>query len=357
MSRSLNLIPDSIQVIEPAISRCLVADSTPDPFLHIQTGLIAREIFNPQPNVSLEEDFDFFSLMPPRPVHIEPDCITLKPPVDIPKTGNESFTVALRHQDKSFLTQKGSDPAENIESSAMVAIGGDTKSLSSLRPPHTNPGMQREAGLILKGDCLLMIQQPEFFLKQRETSLPLSSLPEDRNSWPVSDSSPAGASNTALDELLTLSQMNVLDEQLKSGHPNGRDLTRIPMAASLIAPLTFDEFVELIGQDGQVFAWIPENSNLPRSPCASRHSSSDASNLRCRLSMPDADPPVSAIKPLSLFQHRLPALLEQRLRDALGLPADALALDFSYIEPITDSLKYQFIYCVCINKIIIEENA
>lgn len=155
MSCSLNSIPDSIQIVEPAIGSCFIADLTPNPFLHIQARLITWQIFQPQPNVSLKEDIDFFSPMPSSSVNVEPDCIIFKSSINVFETGNEAFTVAPRRSDKFSFTQKKSYPAKNVEPASMVAIGKDTKSLSSLGPSHADSGVQYKPRLIFEDNCLV----------------------------------------------------------------------------------------------------------------------------------------------------------------------------------------------------------
>ena len=67
--------------------------------------------------------------------------------------------------------------------------------------------------------------------------------------------------------------------------------------------------------------------------CASIDSNSDASSLILRLSIPDADPPISAREPLSLCRYRLPGFFGQRPKDApcLLLGVLRLMLGFAWL--------------------------
>lgn len=264
------------------------------------------------------------------------------------ETPQESFSVPFRQPHHAPSTQQGGDPAEDIESLAMLARGGDTKPLSFLGPTHPNTRMQGEARLVLENNRLIRSQSPEFFLTPCGISSCPWLVPEDRNNSPVSGDTPIDASSTVPGEPSALSQSDVSGERQGSDHPIGPDLAPARKGASPNPLPVPDEPRGLNARGGPAFSSAVTPLPPPRLPCGSRRSGFDASDPRSRRSIPDADPPMSATQPLSSFPYRPRELSEPGSKDALGLPPDGLKsmLAFSCSKRIMRSPICQVISCV-----------
>ena len=331
MSCPLNRFPDRIQTFKPTIRSGLIANLTPKPFLEVQTRLIAWQILQAKSDMCLDKNVHLFSSMPPGPINIQPNRIPSEPPIEMSQTTHKSLSVSLWPSDQTLSTQQRSHPPEHIQPLTVLACRRNPKPLSSLSPSHSQTRMQRETRLVLKNDRLSGVQRPKFFLTPCEIAWPLRSVPEDKYNRPVSADIPIGASSSEPGEPSILSQNGASSEPPRWDHPSEPDLTQILTETSLSAPPIPDEPSGLNEQDAQASLPVPKTSTPDRLPCASRDSSSDASNPRPRRSIPDADPPISAIKPLSLFQYGLPGFAEPWPINALGLLRDGLTLklDFS----------------------------
>jgi hypothetical protein len=326
----LNLKPDIIQAFKPLVRRRLIANLTPDPLLEIQPGLITGQVLQVQPYVRLDEEINLLSLMPLGPIHIEPNLITTKSLIKVPQTQEESFPVALGPSHHSSSSKQRGNPSKQIQPLPMLTRRWNTQPLSNLRPPDSEPRMQGKARFILKDDRLPRFQGLKFFLMLGEIAWPLRSALEDMNTLPVSADNPIGASRTGPAEPSSLFQNDASGGPLMWGHPTELDSAQTPTGTAPSDLPIPDPPSRLNEPDARVALLVLEPSTPVRSPCASRDSDSDASSPRPRRSIPDADPPVSAREPLSLFPQRLPGLAESWTTDALGWPPDALTLRMGF---------------------------
>lgn len=330
MSCLTDSLPNKIKTFEPAIGCCLIANPTPNAFLDIQTRLITWQVLQTQPPMGLQEQLHVFSHVPSGSIHIQPDRIAAEPAIELSETSQKSLSVPLRIPHQTFPTQQRSNPAEDVESGAMLAGSGDPYSLPFLCPPDPQTRVEGEACFILENDGLSGPQRAKFFLEPSGISSLPYPVPEDRSDWLVSADSPADASNFEPGGPSTLSQSGVSGASQGLDHPNGHDSTRTLEGTSLSVVLIPDKSAHSGGQVARAFVWAVRPLSLAHSPCASRRLSSDASGLRPRLSIPDADPPISAIEPQPLPRHGLPGLAEQEPLDALGSLLDALTLEWDF---------------------------
>jgi hypothetical protein len=75
---TLNFQPDLLRTLKPLVRRSLIANLTPDAFLEIQSRLVRGQILQVQSRMSLDEEVHRVTFMPPGPIHVEPDRVTLK---------------------------------------------------------------------------------------------------------------------------------------------------------------------------------------------------------------------------------------------------------------------------------------
>jgi hypothetical protein len=326
----LDLKPDIIQTLKPLVCRRLIANLAPDSLLNVQSRLITGQVLQVQSHVALDKELNFLSPMPSGSIHIEPNRITTKSLIEVPQTLKESFPIALRPLHHSPSSKQRSHPSKQIQPLPMLARRWNTQPLSHLRPPNPEPRMQCKTRFILKDDRLPRSQGVQFFLTPGEIAWPLRCGLEGTNTQPVSVDNPTDASRTEPAEPSGLFQNDASGGPLMWGRPNELGSAQIPKGTALSGLPILDAPWELSEPDAPVALLVPEPSAPVRSPCASRDSSSDASSPGPRQSIPDADPPVSAVKPLSLFPQRLPELAESWTIDALGWPPDELTLRMGF---------------------------
>jgi hypothetical protein len=331
MGGSLNGVPKAIESFKPTIRRGFIPNLTPDPFLWIQPRLITRQVPQTKSHMSSYKQINFLPLMPSGSIHIKLDGIPSEAAVKILQTSDKSPSISSRSSDHPSPTQQGSHPSKQIQSLAMLARGRNAQPLPASRPPYSQTRMKGKSRFILKNDCFLRSQPPEFFLRLDEIAWHLRSFLEDTYILPASVDTPIGASKTEPGELSRLFQTDASDEPPRWDHPSELAVTQIPKEASLNLPLIAAERLGLTAVDAQAASRVPRPVTLDRSPGASRGSSSVASTLTPRRSNPAADPPVSAIEPRSLFPCGLPGLAVPWPVNALCLLLDALTLrsDFS----------------------------
>gem|GEM_PF-1009559 len=327
---SLNPKPDIIQTLKPLVCRRLIANLTPDSLLNIQSWLITGQVLQVQPHVALDKELNFLSPMPSGSIHIEPNRITTKSLIEVLQTLKEPFPIALRPSYHSPSSEQWSHPAKQIQPLPMLTRRWNTQTPSHLRPPNPEPRMQRKTRFILKDARLPRSQGVQFFLRPGKIAWPLRCGLEGTNTQPVSVDTPAGASRTEPAEPSTLFQNDASGGPLMWGRPNELGSTQTPKGSGLSGLPIADAPWGLNEPDAPVALLVPAPSAPVRSPCASRDSSSDASSPEPRRSIPDADPLVSAVKPLSLFPQRLPGLAEPWTTDALGWPPDELTLTMGF---------------------------
>jgi len=330
MGDSLNGTPNKIQSFKPTIRRGFIANLTPDPLLGIQPRLITRPVPQTKSHMSADKQINFLSLRPSGSVHIKPDGIPSKSAIKILQTDDKSFSISPRPSDHPSTTQQRGSPSKQIQPLAMLARGRNAQPPPSSRPPHAQPRMKRKSRFILKNDRFPRSQPSEFFLRLDEIAWPLPSFLVDTYIPPASVDTPIGASKTELGELSRLFQTDASNGLPKWDHPIAPAVTPIPKETSPNLPLIAAERLGLTAVDAQAASRVPRPLTLDRSPGASRGLNSVASTLTHRRSNPDADPPLSAIEPLSLFPCGLPGLAVPWPVNALGLLLDALTLKLSF---------------------------
>jgi len=325
-------IPNLIEAFKPAIGSGLVPHLPPDSLLHIQPGLIAGQVCQVQARVCPKEHLHLFSSMPSGSVYIQPDRISTQSPIQQFQTIQKAISITTWCPHKFSASKQRSHPSKDIQPCAMLARGGDSKPLTPLSPPEPQARMQAKARLILKNYRFSGSQALEFFLMSSGTSLPPLFAPEDMNNSPVSTDSPTGASKSVPGAPSALSHTGASNVARAWGRPTAHDSSRIPMGHFLSRSQAALESTWSSALDDQDGSLTSAPLAPPCSLYASKYSSSDASGLRHRLSIPAAVPPIPATKPQPLSQCGLPACPEQRPTDDLDLLQDALTLDldFSY---------------------------
>lgn len=330
MSSHLNSFPDHIKTFEPATGRGFISYLSPNPLLSIEPRLVRREVRQANTFVGSQEIPNLFPFMPCGAIYIQPDRISSKSTIDLPETGEESFSVPLRTPQQSHPPQQRGNPSKNVQPFVMLAGSQDPQPMADFSPPSTKTRMQGKTGLILKDNGLLSSQRPEFFLTCGETSWHPRYATADRYSPLASSGTPTDASTTEPGVPSGVFQNDSSGGPLRSDHPSGLDLNQIPQATSPNALPTHDELAVSAELVAQVFLRALGIPDLVHSPCASTSSSSDVSNRALRLSIPDADPPVSAEEPQSLFPQRLPGFPELLPTKRLGLLRDELTSDLVF---------------------------
>lgn len=330
MSRFNYSLPNSIEIPEPAIRSCLIADLPPDALLRVQSGLVAGQVSQTQSSIRTKELLDLIAHVPSGSIYIQPDRVTRQPSAEQCQALQKFFPVTGRCPHQPRASQHGRYPAKDIQPLTMLAGRRNPKPLPSLSPSHTQARMQAEAGFVFKDHCFPRPQVPEFFLTPSETSSHLLLVLECRNSWPVSADNPIDASNSEPAAPSALSRTAAAGAAPASAHPTGRGSIPALMAPSpnLLPPAY-----------GALRSSVPvgpadPSASMPQaplcSPYASTDSSFDASDPRHRLSIPDAGPPTPATEPRPLSLRVPPECPKQRPQDALGLPPDALVLNLDF---------------------------
>mgnify|MGYP001567022509 CR=1 FL=1 len=289
--------------------------------------------------------FNSISFMPSGAVYINPYGISFKPIVKLAQYFNKSFTVAFQRFNHPVSANKRSYPSRYIQTKLMLAGSWDTKTLSLFSPSSAKAWMERKTSLILEYYRFFRLQRFEFFLTSTGTSAHPLPSPEDMNNRPFSSCNQVDASNIEPDELLSLSQNYVSNMSRALAHPIGRAVIQAQRAFFQGLFPVDDGHLELSEQDAPASVWALGIQAPAYLPYVSRELSSDATGPISRLSIPDADPPVSAEEPLFLFQYRLPEYPERRLKDALDSLLDWLILlfGFSCLKRSTRNTICQFI--------------
>lgn len=330
MSRRDHSLPGDLQGLKPAVRSGLVAYLSPDAFLHIETGLVAGQVLDSESSMSAEKLLDLHAHMPAGSVHVEPDRIAPEPLAHLPQAIEKSRSIPTRGSHQPRSPQQGCDPPEDVQPMAMLAGGRDSKPLAPFSPSPTETWMQAEARFVLKDYGLSRSQFPEFFLTSSETSsLPWLVL-EYTNNWHASAGIRADASNSGPAVPAALCHTGAPDAEPGSARPIGLGSTRTQMATSPGLPrVSFESLRSAVRVDlAGLSASKPQG--LLRLLCASTDSGSDASGLRPRPPIPDADPPISAVEPQSLCLNGLLGFDEPQPINAPGLLRDAPTLDLDF---------------------------
>lgn len=221
MRRCPNSCPNNIQAFKPAISGCLVANTSPDPLLAVQPRLIGGQIIQVKPSMGLQELENRLSPMPTGPVHIQKYPITSELFVKRFQDFQESFPIAFGCPDKAIPTQKRRYPSRYVEPLGVLAGRGDSQANPFLGPTSAKPGMKRETRLVLKDNSFTRPQILEFFLKLSGIGVPESFWLGGKHGRPVSVGNPTGASTSGPDGLSKRFRSAVLSEPQASVRPTG----------------------------------------------------------------------------------------------------------------------------------------
>lgn len=329
-----NRYPSLIQSFKPIVGGRFITHLPPEPFLRIQGWLIRRQIFQTQALMRLKKNLDLLAPVPSSSVNIKPDRIAFQGAIKMSQAIQKAFSVTFWRFNQATFPQKRRNPAKNIEPHTMVAGSRDTHPSSLLCPYSAKAGMQSKSSFIFKYNCLMWLKRLKFFLKLSGISLPLLNVPGYMNIRHVSGNTPVDEANTEPGELLSLRQNAVLGEAQAWDRPIEPDLSQHLKDSSPDPSPASGEYGGLTAKGVRFGVWPLMPLSPVRLLCASRDSSSDASNPIPRLSIPDADPPISAIGRLSLNPSLPPGPPKHRLSDALGLHRDASKIkwDFSYIK-------------------------
>ena len=191
----------------------------------------------------LKEEVDGFSFVPAGSIHIKPDRITPNSSVEVTQDLHETLPVSSLCSNHPEASQKRRHPPRQIKTLLVLARRRDAKTMSSLDPPPSQPGMQAKPRLILKNYCLPRPQILKFFLTPAETASPLPPGLEDTNNWLVLSDIPAGASISGPAALSSSIHTDVLGVRRGWDHPIESGLSQNPAATVLNA-------VPLLGRSG-----------------------------------------------------------------------------------------------------------
>jgi hypothetical protein len=305
MSRRLNRFPYRIQTLKPPLRRGFIANTTPNSFLEIQPGLVARQVLHMQPTMGLTKHFHRFTPMPSGPIHIQPDRIPFEPPIELAQAAHEPFSVPLRPPHKPGTTKKRRYPSENVQPLAMLARRRYFEPFSLSCPPHPDTGMEGETRFILKHDRFSGAQGLQFFLAPDENALHPLFEPEDTNNWPVSTDTPVDASTPGPGAPSGLSHTAVSDAQRGLGHPSvpGSDRTPSETFPSVLVILDISSGSD--ERDDQASWEVPTPSTRVCLPDVSRRSMSGATSPERHKSNLDAGLLVSAVGLRPSFRYML----------------------------------------------------
>lgn len=259
---------------------------------------------------------DLFSPVPWRSVDIDPDFETFESMVYMSENIKKALAIPFGSPNHPPSAQKRGHPARKIQTLAMLARCRNLKGLSPFCPSSPQAGMEAKTCLVLKDDGLLGLKASEFFLTTDETAWHLRNGPEGKNNWHASSDTPTDASTSEPAEPSDLSQSISSNGQPALGHPIQHETSQTPEDFSLDDPPARVQAPRSAVQDGQAEGSAEETRHLLGSPRGPIDSNSCGLDPVLELSTPDADPPVPATEPRSLFRSRLPGLFEQGLANA-----------------------------------------
>ena len=227
--------------------------------------------------------------MPACSVHIKPDGVAFKPPIQVTKPIKESLPISSLGLNHSIASQQGGDPTRDIQPLTMLAGGWNPQTLPSFGPATAKPGMQTESGFILKNNRLSWFKRLQFFLKSSGMAVHLSTSPEYKSSSLALNDTLIDASIPASDGPSALCRNVALNALPMLAHPIARDLNQISVANS---PDAFPTLPESSASDRLAVRVLPVGLNsltLFHLSHESSGSGSSALALRLRLSILDAD--------------------------------------------------------------------
>ena len=236
MSRSAYRRPYLLQVIEPPIGRAFIADTTPDPLLRIQRGLIGWQEVQPYLGMAVEEPVDLLSPMPTRSIHIEPHRVASQPAHHLPEYPQEAVPISSDRPHQTVTSQQRGDPSRQIQPLLVLAGGGNAQALTPQRPASSKTGMHRKAALILEDHRFLRSQRVEFFLTPAENAWPEPSALEDTRRKPAWVDTPTDAASSGPVARSDESRTGALHARPRSAHPIALDASQPSREAAADAP-------------------------------------------------------------------------------------------------------------------------
>jgi hypothetical protein len=185
-----------------------------------------------------EEKVDRLAFMPTGSVHIKPDRVIPKSPIEMSQDLHEPLPVSSLCTNHSEAPEEGRHPPRQIKTLLVLARCRDAKRMSSLSPAPPQSRMQAEPCFILKNHRLPWPQILEFFLTPGEIASPLRPELEDRNNWLVLADIPIDASISGPAVLASSTRIVALSARPAWGRPSEPGLGQILEATGLnAAPL------------------------------------------------------------------------------------------------------------------------
>ena len=308
-----------IEVVEPNIPGNLVSAIPPDIFLFIKCGLIRRKVFQMDLGMLAKKKSDFFSLMPFSPINKEVDDITSKSFQHMLQNLYKSLLVTSGSAYQPFTPQQGSHPARQVQPLTVLAGSRNLESFTFLSPTSSQPRMQAKASLILKNDGLILLQATQFFLTPGENGGHLLSGTEDKHSRLASGYNPDNAASIVPVVPSTLYRTASSGEQPEWDHPSQLLTDQIPGELSLNLALVVPLRLMSTESAGLVVAGVSETRFHFESTRESNSPESYGLGQTKRSPIPDAGPPIPAIKQRFLSQSKLPELALPGLKAFLWL--------------------------------------
>jgi hypothetical protein len=195
---SLHGVPDLVEAFEPTVGRGLVAKAAPDARLHVQGGLIGRQVLQRQPWGRAQEPAHRLAFVPAGAVDVYGDAVAPQTPIQMAEHFEEALTVTLFGADHAVAAEQRCYPAREVEACAVLARGGDTQALPALGPAEAQTWMHGEAGFVLEHHGLVGLKTAQFFLAPAGNAGHLHGGPADRHGWRASCGSRVGASRSGL---------------------------------------------------------------------------------------------------------------------------------------------------------------
>mgnify|MGYP001572442175 CR=1 FL=1 len=277
MGRPMHRVPDGVEIVEPPVGGGFVANATPDTFLGIQRGLVARQIVQSQSRVRMEELPDRVSLMPRGAIHVEPNPVAPESAIERLEDRQEPLPIPSRGAHQAIPPQQRRHPTGEIEPLVMLAGRGNPKALAPEGPPPPQPRMTSKTRLILEDDGFVGSQGVQFFLTSAGSVGRRPDALAGTHGWPASDRIRTGASTSA---------PAGPSAQSRSAASDGRPAWARPIAPEgaqkLVAIAPAAEPVGLVGRESagpvdQDGTWASTNPSPRRSSRASTGSSSSGS--------------------------------------------------------------------------------
>jgi hypothetical protein len=273
---------------------------------------------------------DFLTLMPRSSIHINPNFVAFESIPYMPQNVQKALTITFRGSNNSAFAHKRRYPAREIQPLAMLAGGKNLKGLTSFGPAPAQSRMQTKACLILENNGLFWLKVSQFFLTTVENAWHPQNELERRHSLHASSYNPTDASNFGLGEPSNSPRNTFSNVQRAWGRPNQPGANQTPEDFSEDDPPILQQALGSVAQGDQLGASAKETAHHVRSHPESSDSSSCASDLKSRLSIPNAGPPVPAIGQRSLFQSMPPGFFWQDLTTALESHRDVLKIISSW---------------------------